>query len=71
MLLLTILQATQNRDGAALHARLDELIKADADARNALIDLENRTHDEIESVRTAEEPSNEEPASDSAAMSNP
>src|SRR5690348_14604370 len=40
ILLLPILQATQNRDGAALHEKLDELIKADVTARAALIGLE-------------------------------
>jgi hypothetical protein len=38
LLLLPILQATQNRDGAALQAKLDELIKTNADARDALLD---------------------------------
>jgi low affinity Fe/Cu permease len=55
VLLLPILQATQNRDGAALHAKLDELIKSDTEARNALIGLEKRTQDEIEELRTDEE----------------
>ncbi len=51
LLLLPILQATQNRDGAALHAKLDELIKANSDARNALIGLEYREEHEIEEAR--------------------
>jgi len=52
VLLLPILQETQNRDSAALHAKIDELIKADAAARNALIGLEKRTVEEIEGIRT-------------------
>ncbi|WP_367182909.1 low affinity iron permease family protein [Sphingomonas bacterium] len=36
LLLLPILQATQNRDGAALPAKLDELIKVTAEARDNL-----------------------------------
>lgn len=55
LLLLPILQATQNRDGAALQAKIDELIKSNDDARNALIGLENRSEDEIQRVRIEEE----------------
>lgn len=55
LLLLPILQATQNRDGAALQAKIDELIKVNADARNALIGLENRGEDEIQRMRADEE----------------
>ena len=32
LMFLPILQATQNRDGTALQAKLDELLKANADA---------------------------------------
>ena len=51
LLLLPILQATQNRDGAALQAKIDELIKVNHDARNTLIGLENRSEEEIERMR--------------------
>jgi low affinity Fe/Cu permease len=51
LLLLPILQATQNHDGAALQVKLDELIKANAEARNALIGLETRGDSEIEQLR--------------------
>ena len=51
LLFLPILQATQNRDGAALQAKLDELIKVSAEARNDLIGLENRDEEEIEELR--------------------
>jgi low affinity Fe/Cu permease len=53
LLLLPILQATQNRDGAALQAKLDELIRTDARARDALIGLERQGEDEIEQLRIA------------------
>ena len=59
LLLLPILQATQNRDGAALQAKIDELIKVNDDARNALIGLENRSEEEIERMRSAVEESAE------------
>jgi low affinity Fe/Cu permease len=53
--LLPILQATQNRDGAALQAKLDELIKTSETARNDLIGLENRPSSEIEEIRVTGE----------------
>lgn len=53
LLFLPILQATQNRDGAALQAKLDELIKVTAEARNDLIGLEDRPEEEIEELRPA------------------
>ena len=55
VLLLPILQATQNRDGAALHAKIDELIKSDNAARNVMIGLEKRSQEEIEELRAEEE----------------
>jgi low affinity Fe/Cu permease len=54
LLLLPILQATQNRDGAALQAKMDELIKASGKARDELIGLENREEPEIEQIRLDE-----------------
>jgi len=54
LLLLPILQATQNRDGAALQAKIDELIKATAEARDDLIGLEDRGEEEIEKIRLDE-----------------
>jgi low affinity Fe/Cu permease len=54
LMLLPILQATQNRDGAALQAKMDELIKASGKARDDLIGLEKRGEDEIEQIRVDE-----------------
>jgi low affinity Fe/Cu permease len=54
LLLLPILQATQNRDGAALQAKIDELIKASGKARDDLIGLEKRGEDDIEEIRIDE-----------------
>jgi low affinity Fe/Cu permease len=54
LLLLPILQATQNRDGAALQAKIDELIQANAAARDELIGLEDREESEIERIRSDE-----------------
>lgn len=47
LLVLPILQATQNRDGAALQAKIGELIKAYDGARNSLIGIQ-----EARSLRT-------------------
>jgi low affinity Fe/Cu permease len=54
LLLLPILQGTQNRDGAALQAKIDELIKSSGRARDDLIGLENRGEDDIEHIRLDE-----------------
>jgi low affinity Fe/Cu permease len=53
LLFLPILQATQNRDGAALQAKLDELIKVTAEARNDLIGIEDLDEESIEELRPA------------------
>jgi low affinity Fe/Cu permease len=53
LLFLPILQATQNRDGAALQAKLDELIKANTEARNDLIGIEDLDEERIEQLRAA------------------
>lgn len=39
-LMVFLIQNTQNRDARAIHLKLDELIRANIDADNALIDLE-------------------------------
>jgi low affinity Fe/Cu permease len=50
-LMVFLIQATQNRDGAAIQAKLDELIRASA-ARNELIGVERKLSvDEIERLR--------------------
>lgn len=55
MLFLPILQATQNRDGAALQAKLDELIKASKEARDDLIGIEDLDEARIEALRPVPE----------------
>ena len=49
-LMVFVIQNTQNRDGAAIQAKLDELIRVSA-ARNTLIGIETLTQDEIEEIR--------------------
>jgi low affinity Fe/Cu permease len=49
-LMVFVIQNTQNRDGAALQAKLDELIRASA-AQNAFIGIEHLTDDELDEIR--------------------
>jgi low affinity Fe/Cu permease len=50
-LMVFIIQNTQNRDGAAIQAKLDELIRASA-ARNVFIGIEHLTESEINDIRS-------------------
>ena len=45
-----VIQNTQNRDGAAVQAKLDELIRVSS-AQNTLIGIEDPTEDEISEIR--------------------
>jgi low affinity Fe/Cu permease len=51
-LMVFIIQNTQNRDGAAIQAKLDELIRVGA-ARNSLIGMKTLTQEEIEEIRAS------------------
>jgi low affinity Fe/Cu permease len=51
-LMVFVIQNTQNRDGAAIQAKLDELIRVSA-ARNTLIGIEALSEDEIAEIRAA------------------
>lgn len=46
-----LIQNTQNRDAHAIHLKLDELIKAQKDARNQLIDVEDMTDEQLEDLQ--------------------
>jgi low affinity Fe/Cu permease len=54
-LMVFVIQNTQNRDGAAIQAKLDELIRVSA-ARNTLIGIETLTQDEIADIRATRPP---------------
>jgi low affinity Fe/Cu permease len=54
-LMVFVIQNTQNRDGAAIQAKLDELIRVSA-ARNTLIGIETLTQDEIADIRATRAP---------------
>ncbi|MGU3282500.1 low affinity iron permease family protein [Methylobacterium mesophilicum] len=49
-LMVFLIQNTQNRDGAAIQAKLDELIRASA-AQNRFIGIENLTEEELDELR--------------------
>ena len=49
-LMVFLIQNTQNRDGAAIQAKLDELIRASA-AQNSYVGIEHLTEEEVEDFR--------------------
>ncbi|HRH38988.1 MAG TPA: low affinity iron permease family protein [Flavobacteriales bacterium] len=50
-LMVFLIQNTQNRDTEALQIKLDELIRAQQEANNALLDLEELDDKELDSIR--------------------
>ena len=50
-LMVFLIQNSQNRDGAAIQVKLDELIRVGA-ARNSLVGIEHLTDEELEDLRT-------------------
>ena len=57
-----LIQNSQNRDGAAIQAKLDEVIRALDEARGAFIGIEHLTESQIEDIRAAlERESGKEP----------
>lgn len=50
-LMVFLIQNTQNRDTEALQIKLDELIRANTHARNALLDLEQMDEKELDEIR--------------------
>jgi low affinity Fe/Cu permease len=52
-LMVFLIQHTQNGDTAALHIKLDELIRVIEQADKSLLDLEHASHGDIESLRSS------------------
>jgi len=49
-LMVFLIQNTQNRDNGAIHAKLDELIRAVVDADNEFIGIEHLTDEELKKI---------------------
>ncbi len=52
-LMVFLIQNSQNRDGAAMQAKLDEILRAIREARSEFIGIEHLTDVQIEQIRTA------------------
>lgn len=52
-LMVFLIQNSQNRDAAAMQAKLDEVIRALDSAREQFIGIEHRTSSEVEDIRAA------------------
>ncbi|KUO55181.1 MAG: hypothetical protein APF78_04665 [Sphingomonadales bacterium BRH_c3] len=52
-LMVFLIQNSQNRDAAAIQAKLDELIRSARAARNEFVGIEHLTDSEIGKIRTA------------------
>jgi low affinity Fe/Cu permease len=52
-LMVFLIQNSQNRDGGAMQAKLDELLRAVPKARPAFVGIEHLTDAEIEKIRDA------------------
>lgn len=50
-LMVFLIQNTQNREGVALQAKLDELIRATQDARKDLVDAEDLPEEIVSSLK--------------------
>jgi len=50
-LMVFLIQNTQNRDTTAIQLKLDELIRANENARNIMLQLEDLTEDEVKRIR--------------------
>ena len=54
LLMVFILQNTQNRDSAALHLKLDEVVRVEPDARDDVQGVESRSEEEIDELHVDE-----------------
>ena len=59
-LMVFLIQNAQNRDAAAMQAKLDEIIRAIEGARNGFIGIEHLTESQLEKIRAQIEQESEE-----------
>ena len=52
-LMVFLVQNTQNRDTTAIQLKLDELIRANKNARNAMLSLEDLTEEQLSKLKAA------------------
>src|SRR5262245_13323262 len=52
LLMLFLIQSTQNRDSEAMQLKLDELIRATKEAHNALLDIEGLSEAELDRIKS-------------------
>jgi low affinity Fe/Cu permease len=52
-LMVFLIQNTQNRDTAAIQLKLDELIRANENARNRMVCLEDLTEDDLKKIKAS------------------
>ena len=50
-LMVFLIQNTQNREGAAIQLKLDELIRSNRTARNSMLNIEDLTEEELELLK--------------------
>lgn len=50
LLMVFVLQNTQNRDSAALHLKIDEVVRAQPEARDHVRGVESKSHREIKEL---------------------
>ncbi|WP_397449976.1 low affinity iron permease family protein [Pseudomonas sp. NA-150] len=50
-LMVFVIQNTQNRDNDVLHIKIDELLRATKDARNAMLSLDKMDQKELKALR--------------------
>ena len=51
LLMVFIIQNTQNRDGEAMQIKLDELIRSHKSTHKVLLDLEELTQEQLDSIK--------------------
>jgi low affinity Fe/Cu permease len=65
-LMVFLIQNSQNRDAAAMQAKLDEIIRASGEARNRFIGIEHLTERELREIRAALEREHGDDANEAA-----